>query len=241
MWFRILWHNFLLYLFVILSVPPASLFVILISPFDRQKNTGHYISRWWMKLVLWLSGVKLSVSGLENLRKDGVYIFAANHQSQFDIPVLEVGLPYQIRWLAKKSLFRIPFFGWGLKAIGYIPVDRKNPRAGLKSLIAAAEKVKEGLSVVIFPEGTRSPDGKLLPFKSGGFVLAIKSGCPVVPVAVCGTREIMPKGKLYVRPGKVRVKIMPPVETRGLSLKDKEDLARRVREKIEEALSSGCL
>ncbi len=242
MWLELIWRNFWLYIFVIFTFPPISIFLILISPFDRRRKVAHWISRRWMPLALWIAGVKVHVSGQEVLDPQGVYIFAANHQSQFDIPVVETALPreIQIRWLAKKSLFKIPFFGWAMWAAGYIPVDRKNPREGLKSLIEAVEKVRQGASVVIFPEGTRSPDGRLLPFKGGGFVLAVKSGCPVVPVAICGTHKIMPKGRLVARPGTVYVKILSPIPAQGLSLRDKEKLAQKTRESIAKALEAGC-
>ncbi len=237
---RVLIHNFALYLYVFLTVPPFAFLILFLALFDRKGHLTHRIGVFWLRGILLVSGVKIEARGLEHLRRHASYVFAANHRSQFDIPVLAVVLPYQIRWLAKESLFRIPLFGWALKAIGYIPVNRENPRKGLRSLEAAAQKVREGFSVVIFPEGTRSPDGRLLPFKTGGFVLAIKSGRPVVPVALCGTEKIMPRGKLYVRPGTVRVKILPPVETRGLSLREKGELATLVRMKIEEALKAGC-
>ncbi len=237
---EILGRNLLLYLFVLVSVPPFALLIFLLALFDRKGKINHQIGRFWLKIILAISGVKLEVRGLEHLDPKEAYIFAANHQSQFDIPVLEVALPYQIKWLAKKSLFQIPFFGWALKVIGYIPVDRENPRKGYESLLAAAEKIKAGFSVVIFPEGTRSPDGRLLPFKTGGFALAIKSQKPVVAVALCGTGKIMPKGKLYVRPGLVRVRLFPPIPTRGLSLKEKTQLAHLVRLRIEEGLRNAC-
>ncbi len=237
---EIIVRNLALYLFLFLTVPPFAILILLLSLFDRRGVLTHEIGRFWLRAILFLTGVKLEVRGLEYLKRDEAYIFAANHQSQFDIPVLAVALPYQIRWLAKKSLFQIPFFGWALRAIGYIPVDRKNPRRGYESLLKAAEKIKKGLSVVIFPEGTRSPDGRLLPFKTGGFVLAIKSGRPVVAIAICGTRKIMPKGKLYVRPGLVRLLIFPPIPTRGLNLQEKASLAQLVRLRIEEGLRAGC-
>ena len=233
-------RNLLLYLFVLSSVPPFAVVILALALFDRRGLLTHRIARFWLKALLSVTGVKLEVRGLEHLKEDEAYVFFANHQSQFDIPVLAVALPHQIRWLAKESLFRIPFFGWALRAIGYIPVDRKNPRKGYESLLAAAEKIKAGFSVVIFPEGTRSPDGRLLPFKTGGFVVAIKSGRPAVAVAICGTRAVMPKGKLYVRPGLVRVKIFPPIPTRGLNLRDKVHLAQLVRLRIEEGLKGAC-
>ncbi len=235
------WRNFWLYLFVVLTFPPISIFLILISPLDPKRIIAHWISRRWMPIVLWIAGVKVKVSGQKNLFPEGVYIFAANHQSQFDIPVIEKALPrsIRIRWLAKKSLFKIPFFGWAMKAAGYIAVDRQNPREGLKSLLAAVETIGKGASVVIFPEGTRSPDGRLQDFKGGGFVLALKSGCPVVPIAVCGTHKILPKGSLVARPGEVYVKILPPIPVDGLRLRDKDLLAQKTRAAIAEALKKG--
>ncbi len=235
---RVFFRNILLYLFILTSVPIFASVIILLGIFDRRRRFIPYISRFWLRLVVLISGVYLKVEGTENISPNGIYIFAANHQSQFDIPALELAIPFPICWLAKKSLFKIPFFGWALGVIGCIPVERKDPREGLKSLIAASEKIREGNSIVIFPEGTRSLDGKLLPFKSGGFIIAIKTSCPVVPVAIKGTREILPKGSLWVRPGVVSIRIMPPIHTNGLSLRDKRYLADIVRQKIEEALYS---
>ncbi len=238
--FEIIARNLVLYFFILVTVPPFAVLIIFLSFVDRRGLLTHEIGRFWLQGILFITGVRVEVRGLEHLKKDEAYIFAANHQSQFDIPVLAVALPYQIRWLAKKSLFQIPFFGWALKAIGYIPVERENPRKGYESLLRAAEKVKEGFSIVIFPEGTRSPNGVLLPFKTGGFVLAIKSGKSVVAVAICGTRKVMPKGKLYVRPGLVRLRIFPPIPTQGLSIREKTSLAQLVRLRIEEGLKAGC-
>ncbi len=235
---RIFFHNFLLYLFILFSVPIFACLVIFLGIFDRSKKVVFHISRFWLKLVTLLSGVRIKVEGVQNISSKGPYIFAVNHQSQFDIPALELAVPFSICWLAKKSLFKIPFFGWALNIIGCIPVERENPREGLKSLIAAIEKVKKGNSIVIFPEGTRSLDGKLLPFKSGGFIIAIKSGCPIVPVAIKGSREVLPKGRLWVSPGIIKVKIMPPIQTKNFTLKDKKYLAELVRQKIENALYS---
>ncbi len=158
-----------------------------------------------------------------------------NHQSQLDIPVLERVLKdYNIRFLAKKSLFDIPFFGWGIKALGYVPVEREDPKEGLKSLLACVEKLKEGFSLVVFPEGTRSRTGELLPFKIGGFLIPIKAGVPVCPVAIWGTIEILPKGSLWMKLKKreVKVYIGPVIDVSGLTLKDKNLLAERVREAL---------
>ena len=236
---EIFWRNIALGLFLLVSVPSFGLLAILISLFESRKILAHRIAWLWCRLVLFISGVKPEVEGLENL-PPGRYVFFANHQSQMDIPVLEEVLrPFEIRFLAKKSLFRIPFFGWGLSALGYIPLERKDPREGLRSLLTCAEKVRAGYSVVVFPEGTRSQDGRLLPFKTAGFLIPIKAGVPAVPVAILGTRKILPKGRILVRPGRVKVVIGTPIPTQGLTNKDKEDLARKVRFFIEQALSQG--
>ncbi len=237
---KIIAYNLLLYGYILFSVPPMALIIILCALIDKKGLLPHRLSTLWLKGVIRCSGVQIEVRGLELLKPERSYVFAANHQSQFDIPVLGVVLPFQVRWLAKESLFRIPFFGWALKATGYIPIDRQNPRRGLRSLEAAAQKVKKGFSVIIFPEGTRSPDGRLLSFKSGGFVLAIKSGQPVVPIAICGTRKVMPRGRLWVTPGLVRVKIYKPIETKGLTLRDKAELSQLVYLTIKKGVASGC-
>ncbi|HIE33046.1 MAG TPA: 1-acyl-sn-glycerol-3-phosphate acyltransferase [Thermodesulfobacteriaceae bacterium] len=232
-------RNIALGLFILVSVPSFGMIAILIALLEPRKILAHKIAWLWCRLILFISGVKVEVEGLEGL-PPGCYVFFANHQSQMDIPVLEEVLrPFEIRFLAKKSLFRIPFFGWGLAALGYIPVEREDPREGLRSLLACAERVKAGYSVVVFPEGTRSPDGRLLPFKTAGFLIPIKAGVPAVPVAILGTRKILPKGSLFVNPGRVKVIIGDPISTEGFTNKDKESLAREVRSFIERALSRG--
>ncbi len=185
-------------------------------------------------------GIKIRVYKKAELPTDRVYVFMANHQSQLDIPVLEKVLePYNIRFLAKRSLFQIPFFGWGIKALGYVPVEREDPKEGLKSLLLCVDKLKQGISLVIFPEGTRSPDGKLLPFKSAGFVVPIKAKVPVVPVVIKGTRDILPKGKLWfsLNRKEVEVYIGKPILTEKYSLKQRKELSKLVRMQMEKFLS----
>ncbi|OAG27491.1 lysophospholipid acyltransferase family protein [Thermodesulfatator autotrophicus] len=237
--FEILLRNLFFYLYLLITVPTLGTVIIILSitPWERVIPK---IQHFWLSNMVRIAGVKLEVRGLEHIKREQNYIFAANHQSQFDIPVIGTVLPHRISWLAKKSLFKIPFFGWGLLAAGCVPIDRENPRKGLESLMKAIEKTKKGFSVLIFPEGTRSPDGKLQEFKVGGFILAIKSGLSLVPIAVCGTRHVMPKGKLYVKPGLVRVKIFPPIPTQGLTLRDKHKLAELVKLRLEDGLKSGC-
>jgi 1-acyl-sn-glycerol-3-phosphate acyltransferase len=161
-----------------------------------------------------------------------------NHQSNFDILALQAGLPGQFRWLAKEELFRIPFFGLAIRRIGDIPIDRSNRKKAFQSIAEASRRIAGGTSVVVFPEGTRSPDGSLLPFKKGAFVLAIKSQVPVVPVAIRGSREIMPKHNRWIRGGTIRVNIFPPVETAGREISDRDTLMDEVRQPIAKALES---
>jgi len=188
--------------------------------------------RFWGKVITAASGVKVRVEGLERLDRSRPYIFLANHQSQFDIFVLDGYFDIDFRWLAKKELFRIPFFGWAMLLAGSIPVDRSHGRQALKSLDQAAQRIAAGASVIIFPEGTRSPDGKLQPFKAGGMQLAIRSGVELVPVAIMGTREILPKGKLLSRPGKVLIRIGEPVSSRDFTSKQKHELAELMHDRV---------
>jgi 1-acyl-sn-glycerol-3-phosphate acyltransferase len=172
------------------------------------------------------------VEGTENLAPDRPYIFAANHQSQFDILALQGFLGIDFRWLAKKELFTVPIWGTAMRRAGYIPIDRSHGRQAIKSLDRAAKKIAKGTSVIIFPEGTRSKDGKLQKFKSGAMRLAIKSGVPLVPVAITGTYKILPKGRLLVRSGQVTIQAGQPIDTQGYKSKDKSELAALLQEAV---------
>jgi len=208
--------------------------ILLSYPFDRSGNTTHWFGRQWMRLLLALSGVKVEVEGAENL-PDGPVVMASNHQSAFDILALHAYLPVQFRWLAKKSLFKIPVVGWVMTIAGYIAIDRERASLAYKSITKAAEKIKmERVSVVIFPEGTRGTTGELLPFKRGSFLLAIKSGVPIVPVSIHGSLNILKKGSLLIRPVNVRVVIGVPIDSTGMK---EEELTRMVREAMEKGLA----
>ena len=186
----------------------------------------------WARFLCWIIGVTVEVRGLEKIDLSRPYIFAANHQSQFDIFALQGYSGFDFRWMAKKELFRIPLFGWGMKLAGYIPVDRSGGKKALKSLDEAAQRIAGGTSVIIFPEGTRSRDGEIHPFKAGGMVLAIKSKVPLVPVAIHGTYEVLPKGKLLAKPGNVIIIIGDPIETAGYTKKQKQELAERLHDAV---------
>ncbi len=153
----------------------------------------------------------------------------ANHLSNFDIPVLLAYLPVQFRWLAKAELFRIPIFGRGMRGCGYISIDRSNRKEAFKSLDTAAEIIRNGVSVVIFPEGTRSREFKVNNFKKGGFVLAVDSQVPVIPIFISGTWQIMSKNGLRIKPGEVVLEIMEPVETLEYTRETKDDLMEKIR------------
>jgi 1-acyl-sn-glycerol-3-phosphate acyltransferase len=192
----------------------------------------HKIARFWGKSILVVSRIKVSVKGLSNIDPSSPYIYMPNHQSNFDIPVLLGHLTVQFRWLAKKELFKIPIFGHAMRNVGYISIDRSDRQSAFESLKKAAEKIKSGVSVLIFPEGTRSRDDKIRPFKKGGFVMAIDSGVPIVPVVITGTRAIMPKGRFRVYPGHVSMVIHKPIETSIYTRETKDGLMEKVRRVI---------
>jgi 1-acyl-sn-glycerol-3-phosphate acyltransferase len=156
----------------------------------------------------------------------------SNHQGSYDIFALLGHLPFQFKWLAKKELFSIPFFGWTMAAVGYISIDRGGTRDTVEAMNEAARKIRDGMSVVVFPEGSRSPDGSIQAFKKGGFTLAIKSKVPIVPISISGSRDIMPKDKLTATSGEIRIRMGHPIETENFSLKDRESLMKNVREVI---------
>ena len=216
----------------------AGTLVIVLSFFIRSSNPLHKIARLWGKSILVVSRIKVSVKGLVNIDPASPYIYMPNHQSNFDIPVLLGHLPVQFRWLAKMELFKIPIFGRSMRKAGYISINRHDRKSAFKSLNVAAKKIKSGVSVLIFPEGTRSRDGKIRPFKKGGFVLAIDSGVPIVPVVIKGTYAIMTKGKFRVNPGHVSMVVHKPIDTAAYTRETKESLMQSVRHVICEELET---
>jgi 1-acyl-sn-glycerol-3-phosphate acyltransferase len=205
---------------------------ILCYPFNPSGRLNHQLARLWAKTALWANRVKVSVVGLEHIPGQGPYIFMSNHQGSYDIFALLGHLPFQFKWLAKREIFRIPILGWAMKATGYISIDRKGTRETVKAMKSAAEKIGRGMSVVIFPEGSRSPDGLIQPFKKGGFTLAIKSQVPIVPIAVSGSGAIIRKGRMRVYPGSISIRIDQPFETKGSTMKDRETLMDRLHGSI---------
>jgi 1-acyl-sn-glycerol-3-phosphate acyltransferase len=195
-----------------------------VSLFYRKGRIQHLIARCWGRAILFVSGVSVTVKGLDRVNAEQAYLYMPNHQSMFDIPVLLGRLPVQFRWLAKAELFKIPIFGHGMRSCGYISIDRSNRKAAFASLERVADAIRDGVSVLIFPEGTRSHDGRLRSFKKGGFVVAVDAAVPIVPVVIHGTWPIMPKGHLRIKPGPVILDILDPVPTTGYTRKTKDAL-----------------
>jgi 1-acyl-sn-glycerol-3-phosphate acyltransferase len=202
------------------------------SLFDKTGRCQHRIARAWARLLLQVSGVTLMIEGVEKLDPKGSYVLAANHLSLMDIPVVLATIPLQIRFFAKKGLFRIPLLGTHLKRAGHLPVVRGDPRASVKILLDAAQRLRQdGITPLLFPEGGRAP-AAMRDFKEGAAHLAIKAGIPIVPVGLAGTREVLPMGSVIVRPGKVRLRVGDPIETTGLKSHDRADLNRLLRDKV---------
>ena len=231
------WPPFHLWRTVFYLIPAVSVYTIVLGSvslvstlFDRRGDFGHRCARGWSRLFLGTTGVRVRVTGLERLQPGRSYVFAANHQSVYDIPILFASLPFQLRIVAKESLGRIPFLGWHLQRTGHLLVDRSKPGAGV--IKKMARLVGEHHSLVVFPEGTRSVDGMVARFKGGPFVLALEAGVPIVPVSVAGSRHVMRKGRLIVCPGDVTVTVHTPVDTASLTREAVRALAERVRERI---------
>jgi 1-acyl-sn-glycerol-3-phosphate acyltransferase len=222
---------------VFFLIPVVSLYTIALGTasllstlVDRRGNAGHWCARRWAGLILATTGVRVEVSGLDRLDPSGTYVFAANHQSVYDIPIVFTALPYQLRIIAKESLGRIPFLGWHLRRAGHLLVDRRNPGASI--LKKMARLVGEGQSLIVFPEGTRSRDGAVGRFKAGPVLLAIEAGVPLVPVTIERSRLVMRKGELMVRPADVRLTVHAPIPTTGAGREQARELAERVRQTV---------
>lgn len=196
-------------------------------------------ARLWARIILWSAFVRLRVEGAFRVGA-GPVVFMSNHESWLDIPALLVAIPGQVRFLAKRSLFAIPFLGWAMRAMGFIPVDRENRRTAVKSFDEAAARIRAGRSVLVFPEETRTPDGSLLPFQRGGFLIALKAGLPIVPVGIQGARRVLAKGSYIVRPGRIVVRFGEPIPTAGLGVTSKGELMDRVRAAIIQLRGAGA-
>jgi 1-acyl-sn-glycerol-3-phosphate acyltransferase len=210
------------------------------SLFDKKGRMQHRIARRWARSSVFFSGAQLEVWGLENLKGLGTAVFASNHTSYMDTPVVFASLPFQFRILAKKELWGLPFIGWYLDRSGQIPIDTENPRTTLSSFAAGVRTLRAGLNVFVFPEGGRTPDGKLQPFLNGAAYLAIRAQVPLVPIALVGVYDLLPMhtGHFYPAPDgrPVRLVIGKPIETHGHSLRESEVLSEQARVAVAEMI-----
>jgi 1-acyl-sn-glycerol-3-phosphate acyltransferase len=204
---------------------------------DRAGGIFDHTPRVWSRVILWAAGIKTVVHNPERMAGTEPRVYLSNHLSWFDIPALAGALP-RYKFVAKAELFKIPVFGPAIKAIGMVPMERQNRKAAFEAYKVAADKIRSGSSVVVFPEGTRGQSYPIRPFKKGPFVLAIAAGVPIVPVLLHGTYDVLPKGGWLVRSGQFDIHLLEPVPTAGLDYSAREELAEKVRSQIVEALAS---
>ena len=231
------WWRTVFWLIPAISIYTAVLGTISLASalVDRRGRAAHWCARTWSWLILATTGVRVRTSGVDRV-PHGSYVFVSNHQSIYDIPILFTNVPFQLRIIAKASLGAFPMLGWHLRYTGHLLVDRS--RAGVSTLRQVARLVSRGHSLLVFPEGTRSVDGRLGRFKGGLFLVAVESGLPVVPVAVIGSRHVMRKGRLMTCPGDVELVVHAPIPTTGLGRQDVRRLAERVHAVIAATVSS---
>ncbi len=207
---------------------------LLSSFFDHEGRAQHWFAHSWARLILKTAGVRVQVDGLEHIDPVQPAVYAANHLSALDIPVLYAGLPTQFRILAKRELFKYPFLGWHLKRSGQIPIDQGDARASLRSLNQASDSLRKGMPLAIFPEGGRSPNGQLRAFMGGAFYMAIKAQAPVVPIVLVGTYKLLPMNSFHLRPGTIQMIVGEPIATGSMVPREMDKLAVRVREVMAE-------
>jgi 1-acyl-sn-glycerol-3-phosphate acyltransferase len=211
---------------------------LVTSLFDRHGRLQHRLARMWAKASVWSSGSRLKVIGLENIPAETA-VYAANHTSYMDTPVVFASLPFQFRILAKKELWGMPFIGWYLNRSGQIPIDTENPRATLSSLGNGIRTLRDGLSVFVFPEGGRTPDGQLQPFLNGAAYLAIRAQVPLVPIALIGVYDLLPMHTrhFYTARSPLKLVIGKPMLTAGRTLRESEALTEELRAAIAELIT----
>lgn len=235
--------QFLRGLLALLTIPPLTAAVCLsamadVRWFRKSKAQAQQFPRAWGRLLCRIANIRVRVEGGEDLDPGKPYIFIGNHCSMADIMAFSGYIRHDYRWIAKKELFKIPVFGAGMRAVDYIPIDRSHGREAVRSLNDAAQRIAEGSSVILFPEGTRSPDGRLQLFKTGAVMLAVKAGVELVPVGFNGTHQALPKGKLLARGGEVVLRIGQPLPTAGFKDKDKQELAALLHQRVAELLDA---
>jgi 1-acyl-sn-glycerol-3-phosphate acyltransferase len=222
-------------LYVLIVAPPGMLLAILFGWKDVLYVLGHV----GVRLGLALSGIRVRVAGAQNVPRDRAAVFCSNHQSNVDPPILFDALHPRMHILYKAEIDAIPILARSFRLGGFIPIDRRNKESALRAIEAGAASIRAGNSFLIFPEGTRSRTADLLPFKKGGFVMALKAQAPIVPVAVQGGRDAMRKGSSIIRPVIVSIRVGEPIETAGLVLENRDALITRTRQRIEALLAEG--
>ncbi len=210
---------------------------LLVWPFDRTGTLQFWCARWWCRLVAWSIFARIRVHGVEHVRPGQSYVYMANHSSLIDTPALFAYLPYPFRIMAKRELFFVPFMGWHLWTAGHFPIDRRDRRRAARSLRRVIEGVRGGTSLVVFPEGTRTRDGRLQEFKPGTFKIALKAGVPIVPVTIRGTFRLLPSTTLAPKPGRVDVILGEPIETRDYNHERLPELIERTKDVIRRTLA----
>jgi 1-acyl-sn-glycerol-3-phosphate acyltransferase len=206
---------------------------MVVSYVDKRGRAQQRIARSWASALVRLSGCSLTIRGAENLRKVPVAVYASNHTSYFDTPVIFASMPIQFRILAKKELWPIPFIGWYLNRSGQMPIDTANPHATISSLGAAVKALRAGMPLFVFPEGRRTPTGELTEFLSGAAYLAIRAQVPMVPIALSGVYDLLPIHTRHFYSGKLTLAAGEPIETNGMTIRQTDELTARLRDAIE--------
>ena len=229
----------------LLQLPPFVLSTIFfgslalaVSIFDGSGRWQHRVARVWARVSLWFSLATLKIVGAENLRKAPVAVYASNHTSYMDTPVLFSSLPFQFRILAKKGLWKIPFIGWYLSRSGQLPIDTSNTHASVSSLGASVKALRAGMPVLVFPEGGRTSDGELQEFFSGAAYLAIRAQVPLVPIALAGVYDLLPIHTRHFYPVPLTLVAGEPMETKGMNIRQVDELTARLKAEIENMLNS---
>jgi 1-acyl-sn-glycerol-3-phosphate acyltransferase len=218
---------------LLLVTAVCAMTALAISVVDKKGRVQHRIARFWARSTVRISLSRLRIEGKENFRKHPVAVYASNHTSYMDTPVIFAALPFQFRILAKKDLWRWPLIGWYLRRSGQMPIDIENPHATLSSLGGAVKALREGMPLFVFPEGGRTSTGKLRPFLSGAAYLAIRAQVPLVPIALSGVYDLLPIHTRYFYPCKLTLRVGEPIETKGMSVRQNGELTERLRASIE--------
>jgi 1-acyl-sn-glycerol-3-phosphate acyltransferase len=228
------WRTNLIQIPVMSAITAACASLSLLVAFvDKEGRAQHQIAQIWARLCVWVTGSKLTVRGAENLRKHPVAVYASNHTSYMDTPVIFAALPFQFRILARRPLWSVPFIGWYLDRSGQIPIDTDNPHASLSSLGGGVKALRSGMPLFVFPEGGRTLDGELKPFLSGAAYLAIRAQVPLVPIALSGVFELLPIHTRHLYPGELTVRVGEPIETTGMTPRQTNELTTQLRDAIE--------